>query len=176
MKKLKIKKTIILEEEIVNKCKEVANWIDLNFNEPTLVCLLKGSLPFFLEISKHMKNNHRYAFLLAKSYYGNFKTTGKTNILSDLDFDVKGHELIIVEDIVDSGRTLLKVKNHLLKKNPKSISLITLIDKKGKRVNDIEIDYSCFEVEDKFLIGFGLDYNELYRNLRYIAEAEEINE
>ena len=171
---VKIKKIIYTEEMIQEEIQKAADKIndDYKGKEPTLVCLLKGSANFTQDLSKRLKINHRIGYLLAKSYYGGTQTTGKTNILSDIDFSIEGHDLIIVEDIIDSGRTLKTILEHLKTKKPNSIKIYTLLDKKSKRVETIEIEHSCFKVDDVFLIGYGLDYDEMYRNLPYICEGK----
>jgi hypoxanthine phosphoribosyltransferase len=173
---IKIKKILFTEEMIQKAIVKAADKINKEYKGKnlTLVCLLKGSANFTMDLSKRLKINHRIGYILAKSYYGGTKSTEKTNILSDIDFSVEGHDLIVVEDIIDSGRTLNTITNHLKTKNPNSIKIFTLLDKEVKRVKDIKIDYSCFKVKDVFLIGYGLDYDEMYRNIPYIGEAEII--
>ncbi len=175
---LKIGKIIYTEEQLLEQIEIAANKINKEFKgkELTLLCLLKGSTNFLYELSKRIEIPHKIAYILAKSYYGGYSSIGETSILSDIDFSVEGDELIIVEDIIDSGRTLKTITKHIKTKNPKNIYIYTLLDKPSKRSEDIKVDNSCFVVEDKFLVGFGLDYQEKYRNLPYIAEATIIDE
>ncbi len=175
---LKIGKILYTEEQIIKKIELTAKKINKEFKgkELTLLCLLKGSTNFLYELSKRIEIPHKIAYILAKSYYGGHASVGKTSILSDIDFSIEGDELIIVEDIIDSGRTLKTITEHIETKNPKNTYIYTLLDKPSKRSENIKVDNSCFVVGDKFLVGFGLDYQEKYRNLPYIAEATIIDE
>jgi hypoxanthine phosphoribosyltransferase len=174
---VEIVRTIYTKEQIYKEIQKAADKINKDYagKEPTLICLLKGSANFTQEISKRLNMEHRIAYILAKSYYGGAKNTGKTEILSEVDFDIEGHDVIIMEDIIDSGNTLKNVIDHLNKKNNfNSLKVYTLLEKKAKREVEIDVEYSCFDVENVFLLGFGLDYDEKFRNLQFIAEAKEV--
>ena len=110
-------------------------------------------------------------FIRVSSYSGT-ESSGKIELKQDLDSDIKNKDVIIIEDIIDTGRTLFYLKEHLLKRNPNSLKICTLLDKKEKRVMDIEADYVAFDIPDKFVVGYGLDIDERYRNLPYIGYIE----
>lgn len=165
-----VERIIISESEIVEKSKEIAQRINKDYENERiiLVALLSGSIPFLSEIMKHIENDCEIEYMDVSSYHGD-KSTGEVSINKDLQRNIFNKNVIIVEDIIDTGRTLSIVKEMLLKRNPKSLKIITLLDKKEGRIIEIEADYVGFEIPNEFVVGFGLDFNELYRNLPYIG-------
>lgn len=163
-------KVLISENELQKRVKEVAKLIEEDYQdkELTIICVLKGSVYFTSDLTKNMKNKLELEFIRVSSYSG---TTSSGNIVlkQDLDSSIENKDVIIIEDIIDTGRTLYYLKEHLLKRNPNSLKICTLLDKKEKRVMDIEADYVAFDVPDKFVVGYGLDIDEKYRNLPYIG-------
>lgn len=163
---------LIEEEQLISKIQEIAEQINRDYEgkEICLVCILKGSVYFTCELSKYIKVPVKIGFLSVSSYGDGLTSSGAVTLNGDLDFDVKGKHIIVVEDIVDSGRTLAYLLHMLAKRKPDSLRLCTLLDKPGSRVTEIKVDYVGFEVPDKFVVGFGMDYAQKYRNLPYIGE------
>lgn len=165
-------KVLIEEERLIERVKEIAGQINKEYEgrEVYLLCILKGSIYFTCELSKHLTVPVRLGFMSVSSYGDRMTSSGAVAIKTDTDLDVKGAHVIVVEDIIDSGRTLSFLLNMLAKRNPASLKLCTLLDKPSRRVADVPVDYVGFEVPDKFVVGFGLDYAQKYRNLPYIGE------
>lgn len=160
-------KLLIDEETIRKRVLQLAKQINKDYEgeELTLVCILKGSMYFFADLSRRIKGNPMIEFMRVKSYQGE-NSTGVINILVDLDKPIKGKNILIIEDIIDSGKTLSYLQSFLLTKKPKSIKFCTLLDKPTRReVHDITVDYVGFTIEDRFVIGYGLDLDEEYRNI-----------
>ncbi len=170
-----IKKVLITEEEIRAKSKELGQILTEEYADknPILIGVLKGSVPFLAELIKHIDTHIELEFMIVSSYHGGTQSTGQVNIIKDVDSDVTGRDLIFIEDIIDTGRTLKDLRELFLKRNPASIKIVTLVDKPEGRVVEIEADYTGFVVPNEFLIGFGLDYDENYRNLPYIGVLKE---
>lgn len=166
--------TLISEEEIQSRVKELAEEIKKDFNgeEVILVAILKGSVFFATELAKKMSSPVIMDFIKVSSYSGT-QSTGNISFKLDLSENVKGKNVIIVEDIVDTGRTLTYLKEHINNKQPKALKICTLLDKKERREFELTPDYVGFDIPDKFVIGYGLDYDEKYRNLPYIGYAEQ---
>ncbi|MBD5423488.1 MAG: hypoxanthine phosphoribosyltransferase [Mycoplasma sp.] len=163
---------LFTQEQIETRIKELANWINETYKDSKdliLVGLLKGSIPFIAQLMKDIKINHSIDFIIASSYFGGVKSTGNAKIIMDLNTDIFGKDVLIIEDIIDSGITLSKVKEVLVARNPKSLRIMTLLDKPSRRITKIFADVYGFEVPDKFLAGFGLDVKEKLRNLPYIG-------
>lgn len=171
MKKIKV---LISEEEINKKLDEMAEKImkDYEGKELTFLCILKGSVFFTVELSKRIKNNIQFEFIEVSSYENN-ESTGKIKLNKDITGSIEGKNVIIIEDIIDTGRTLSYLKKYILQKNPKSLKICTLLDKPSRRIETIESDYVGFSIEDKFVIGYGLDDEQNYRNLNYVGYVEE---
>lgn len=169
-------KVLIEEEKIQNRIKEIANEIsnDYENEEIILVCILKGATYFAIDLSKKITNNMVILDFMKVSSYQNGATesTGKINFKLDISQNIENRNVIIVEDIIDSGFTLNYLYDYLKKKNPKTLKICVLLDKKERRKKDIKVDYTGFEIEDKFVVGYGLDYDEKYRNLPYIGYIE----
>ncbi len=165
-------KILYTKNQIERRIKKLAQWINENYKDSTdltLVGLLKGSIPFMAELMKHIEVDHSIDFIVASSYSGKTSSSGNVKIVMDLASDIENKDVIIVEDIIDSGITLNKVKNNLLNRKPKSLKIMTLLDKPSRRKVDIKPDIFGFEVPDEFLAGFGLDVKEKMRNVPYIG-------
>lgn len=168
----KIKRVLITKEEIDARIKEAGAWIDSLYDgRPILlVSILKGAFVFMADLCRAVSVPCEIGFMCAKSYYSGTQSTGIVQITMDLDRDIKDYHVIIVEDIIDTGRTLNDVVKLLKARNPLSLRVVTLLDKPSRRVVDFKADMSLFTIPDHFVIGYGLDCAELYRNLPYIAE------
>lgn len=165
---------LVTEEQIVNRCDEIGKQISKDYvgKRPILIALLKGSVPFLSELMKHIDIDMEIEFMDVSSYSGT-ESTGEVKIVKDLDCSIKGLDVIIIEDIIDTGRTLKTVKQLLYSKGANSVKVASLLDKKERRVVDIEGDYIGFNIPDAFVIGFGLDFNQKYRNLPYVGVLKE---
>ena len=144
---------------------------DYEGKELVLVGILKGSVIFMAELAKNIKKSVALDFMDVSSYEGT-ESTGKIKINKDIRDTIEGKDVIIVEDIIDTGRTLTYVKEYLAQKNPNSIKIATMLSKPSRRVLELKVDYIGFAIDDKFVVGYGLDYNEQYRNLPYIGYIE----
>ncbi len=168
-----IKEILYTEEQIEQKCEELANQIDQDYagEEILLVGLLKGSVPFLAELGKHLKSDVTFDYMKVSSYSG---VESKTLVVQqDLKEDIRGKNILIVEDILDTGKTLYNVKQMLLKRGVRSVKIVTLLDKEEGRVFDMKADYSGFKILNAFVVGYGLDFNEKYRQLPYVGILKE---
>ena len=158
---------LLTREEIRAKVQELGARITADYQgkKPVLVCILKGASVFFTDLIREIDLPVTTEFMAISSYGGGTKSTGIVKIIKDLDRDISGHDVLIVEDIVDSGRTLSYLVHVLEQRHPRSISIATLLDKPARRVVDLTVQYSCFNIPDAFVVGYGLDYDEKYRNL-----------
>ena len=165
-----IEKVLISEDEIERHVSEVGRKISEDFagKDPIFVGVLKGCFIFMADLMRRVDIHCSMDFMAVSSYSGT-SSTGAVKINKDLSEDIEGRHVIIVEDILDSGVTLSYLKNYLQVRKPASMSIVTLMDKPSRRKADVYADYSCFEVPDAFVVGYGLDYNEKYRNLPYIG-------
>ena len=165
-----IERILLSEEEIEEQVARVGRRITEDFRDknPIFVGVLKGCFIFMADLMRHVDIKCTMDFMAVSSYAGT-SSTGAVKINKDLGQDIEGRHVIIVEDILDSGVTLSYLKQFLLGRKPASITIATLLDKPARRRSDIVADYSCFEVTDAFVVGYGLDYNEHYRNLPYIG-------
>lgn len=165
-------KVLIDEQTLQNRIYELAKQIEKDYEakDLTLVCILKGSTIFTVDLAKKMNKKLKLEFMQVSSYGGEKISSGKINLKLDLGDNIQGENLLIVEDIIDTGRTLSYLIEHLKQKNPASIKICTLLDKPERREYDVKVDYTGFQIPDKFVIGYGLDDKEFYRNLPYIAE------
>ena len=165
-----IERILISEEELREKVSEMGKKISLDFEgkDPIFVGVLKGCFIFMADLMRYVDISCSMDFMSVSSYSGT-SSTGAVKINKDLGEDIEGRHLIIVEDILDSGVTLSYLKQYLMVRKPASITIATLMDKPARRKADIYADYSCFEIPDAFVVGYGLDYNERYRNLPYIG-------
>lgn len=167
-----ILKVILSEEELHAKVQELGRQIteDYRGKKLLLVSILKGSVIFMADLMRAIDTDCRIDFMSVSSYGAGVKTTGVVRIIKDLDIDIQGYDLLIVEDILDSGKTLSYIKKILTERKPNSIRICTLLDKPERReVKDIIADYKGFIIPDEFVVGYGLDYAESYRNLPYIG-------
>ena len=171
----RIKQVIITKEEIDAAIKKAGEDISTAYEgKPLLlVSILKGAYVFMADLSRAVNIPCEIGFMAAKSYYSGTVSTGAVKITMDLDQDVSKYHVIIVEDIIDTGRTLNDVVNLLKARNPLSLKVVTLLDKPSRRKVDFKADVSLFTIPDHFVIGYGLDCGEYYRNLPYIAEYDE---
>jgi hypoxanthine phosphoribosyltransferase len=158
-----------LEKRIEEMGKQIAK--DYEGKDLVLVGILKGSVIFMAELAKNIKKSVALDFMDVSSYEGT-ESTGKIKINKDIRDTIEGKDVIIVEDIIDTGRTLTYVKEYLAQKNPNSIKIATMLSKPSRRVLELKVDYIGFAIDDKFVVGYGLDYNEQYRNLPYIGYIE----
>lgn len=172
--KSKIKRVIITEEEIQQKIAEVGRQISEEYEgKPLLlVSILNGAFVFMADLFRAIDIPCEIAFMVAKSYSGS-ESSGKVNITLDVKQDLSKYHVIIAEDIIDTGRTLSLVVENFKQRNPLSLKVITLLDKPERRVVKMDADQSLFTIPDLFVIGYGLDFDEAYRNLPYIAEYDE---
>lgn len=162
---------MISKEKIEARVCELAEKINEDYvgKELHLVIILKGSVFFACELSKRITVPVTMDFIAVSSYGDGMVSAGDIMVKKELDEDIKGKEVLIVEDIIDSGRTLYHLKRLLLARSPKSLRIATLLDKPERRVSDIQIDYCGFKIPDKYVVGYGLDYAQRYRNLSYIG-------
>ncbi|WP_297789934.1 hypoxanthine phosphoribosyltransferase [uncultured Anaerococcus sp.] len=167
-----VERVLIDEESLKLKIKQLAKTINSYYkdkDELILVGILKGSVMFMAELAKNLKIDLKMDFMVVSSYSENTYSSGNVKILKDLDIDVTGKEVLIVEDIIDTGYTLKKTKENLINRKAKDVKIVTLLDKPERREVDIKSDWSGFKIPNEFVVGFGLDYEQLYRNLPFIG-------
>ena len=165
----------MLTEDVVNKrIRELGEKISEDYagQEIRMICVLKGGSFFMCELAKRISVPVSIDFMSVSSYGGDTKSSGVVKIVKDLDESIAGKDVLVVEDIIDSGRTLSYLMAMLRDRGPKSLKLCTLLDKPDRRVIDVKVDYTGFEIPDEFVVGYGLDYDQLYRNLPYIGMIE----
>lgn len=170
-------KVLIPEEKVKEKVREIAEQINADYagKELHVVCILKGGVFFMCELVKHITVPVTHDFMSVSSYGDGAVSTGRIKILKDMDECIEGKDVLIVEDILDTGRTLHHLMEMLRTRKPNSLRLCTLLDKPDRRVIEVPVDYTGFTIPDLFVVGYGLDYAQHYRNLPYIGvvEAEE---
>lgn len=166
-----LERIYLTEEQIKAEVKKAAQWLDEKFagKVPLAVSVLKGSVMFFCDLVRAMKTPVQIDFMTLSSYGKSSESSGMPKIVMDLAAPVEGRDVILVEDIVDSGHTLMKMRDLLKGRGANSFTVVTLLDKPARRQVDVKADYSCFEIENEFIVGYGLDYAQQYRNLPYIA-------
>lgn len=166
---------LITEEQLKARVKEIGAQITEDFKGESvlLVGILKGSVPFMADLMRTIDLDVTIDFMCVSSYGSATKSSGVVRIGKDLDTPIEGKNVIIVEDIIDSGLTLSYLKNQLLARNPKSLKICTALDKPSRRKVEFKGDYVGFEVEDKFIVGYGLDMDQHYRNLPYVSWIKE---
>jgi len=169
-------RVLLSEEEVDQRIQEMGEKISEDYAGKSvhLICVLKGGIFFTCELAKRITVPVSLDFMSVTSYGIDTKSSGVVKIIKDLDEPLEGKEVIIVEDIIDSGRTLSYLIEILLKRNPGSIRLCTLLDKPERRVTNVKVDYVGFEIPDEFVVGYGLDYAQNYRNLPYIGVVEGV--
>jgi len=162
---------LISEEQLSKKVKELASKINRDYagEELLLIGVLKGSVMFAVDLMREISIPVELDFMAVSSYGSGVKTSGVVKILKDLDNSVEGKNILIVEDIVDSGLTLSYLKEMLLSRNPASVRICTILNKPSRRNSAVEVDYSGYDIPDEFVVGYGLDYNQKYRNLPYVG-------
>lgn len=165
---------LISEEKVEKKIQELAEQItrDYEGKQVHLICVLKGSIFFTCELAKKIPLPVTLDFMSVSSYGNATESSGRVRIVKDLDESIENKDVIVIEDIIDSGRTLSYLMDMLSARNPASLKLCTLLDKPERRVTDVSVDYTGFEIPDKFVVGYGLDYGQKYRNLPYIGVVE----
>ena len=167
-------RTLLSEEKVDKRIEELGAEISRDYAGQTvhMVCVLKGASFFMCELAKRITVPVTIDFMSASSYGSSTKSSGVVKIVKDLDEPLKDKNVLVVEDIVDSGRTLSYLLKMLGDRGPASIKLCTLLDKPERRVTDVKVDYTGFEIPDEFVVGYGLDYDQRYRNLPYIGVVE----
>ena len=169
-------RVLIPEEEVDKKIRELGEKISEDYagKQIHLICVLKGGVFFMCELAKRITVPVSMDFMCVGSYGDGTASSGVVRIAKDLDESIDGKEVLIVEDIIDSGNTLDYLMDVLQRRHPASIRLCTLLDKPDRRVKDVKVDYSGFEIPDEFVVGYGLDYAQKYRNLPYIGVVEGV--
>lgn len=169
-------KVLVSEEEIVKRIKELGAKISEDYAGKSvhLICVLKGGAPFMCELAKRITVPVSMDFMSVSSYGNNTSSSGIVKIAKDLDEPLEGKDVLIVEDIIDSGRTLYYLMQLLEKRKPASMKICTLLDKPERRERDVKVDYTGFNIPDEFVVGYGLDYAQKYRNLPYIGVVEGV--
>lgn len=167
-------RVLLSEEEVGKKIREIGEQISKDYEGKTvhLICVLKGGVFFTCELAKRITVPVTMDFMSVSSYGDETSSSGVVRIVKDLDESLEGKDVLIVEDIIDSGRTLSHLLEILKQRNPNSLRLCTLLDKPERRVKDVNVDYVCFNIPDEFVVGYGLDYAQKYRNLPYIGVVE----
>ena len=166
-----LEKVLISKEELNRRICEIAKTLDEDYKgkRPLMVAILKGSVMFFTDLIREMKTDLEIDFMSISSYGNGVKSSGEVKMFKDLDGKFEGKDVIIVEDIVDSGYTMKYLKNLLEARNPSSIRICALLDKPSRRETDVQVDYKGFEVGNEFVVGYGLDYASFYRNIPFIG-------
>ncbi|WP_281659563.1 hypoxanthine phosphoribosyltransferase [Halobacillus sp. Cin3] len=166
-----IEKVLISEEEIQQKCKEMGARLSEEYKDrfPLAIGVLKGATPFMTDLLKRMETHLEMDFMDVSSYHGGMESSGEVKIVKDLDTKVEGRDILIIEDIIDSGRTLAYLVDLFKYRKANSIKIVTLLDKPTGRSADVIADVVGFEIPDEFVVGYGLDYQEKYRNLPYVG-------
>lgn len=164
-------RVLITEEQIKEKVAEIGKKINKDYgdNPILLICVLKGSAPFATDLMRQLEMDVALDFMIASSYGSGATSSGHLTITKDVTLDLTGRDIIVVEDIVDTGFTLSKIKTMLLGRGAKSVKIAAMLSKPSRRTVDIDVDYIGFEIPDEFVIGYGLDYDERYRNLPFIG-------
>ena len=167
-------RVLISEEDVDARIQEVADQINKDYagREIHMICVLKGGVFFMCELAKRIKVPVSLDFMSVSSYGDDTTSSGVVKIVKDLDQPLEGRDVLVVEDIIDSGRTLSYLLKILQNRNPHNVRLCTLLDKPERRVVDVNVDYCCFNIPDEFVVGYGLDYAQKYRNLPYIGVVE----
>lgn len=167
-------KVLIAEQDVDARIAELGKQISEDYagKQVHLICILKGSVFFTCELAKRITVPVSLDFMSVSSYGDGTQSSGRVKIAKDLDESLEGKDVIVIEDIIDSGRTLAYLLDVLAKRNPSSLKLCTLLDKPDRRVTDVKVDYVGFEIPDEFVVGYGLDYAQKYRNLPFVGVVE----
>lgn len=167
-----IARVLIPERDLQVRVAELAQAINATYTDddrPLLICVLKGAFVFLADLTRHLDVRHEVDFMEVSSYGAGTKSSGVVRILLDLEQNIEGRHVLIVEDIIDSGRTLQYITHNLQTRRPASLRVCTLLSKPSRREVEVPLDFVGFEVPDEFVVGYGLDYAEVYRNLPYIG-------
>ncbi|GIA28611.1 hypoxanthine phosphoribosyltransferase [Vibrio cholerae] len=170
---------MISEQEVAQRIRELGQQITEHYqgsSDLVLVGLLRGSFVFMADLARQIHLTHQVDFMTASSYGNSMQSSRDVRILKDLDDDIKGKDVLLVEDIIDTGNTLNKVKEILALREPKSIRICTLLDKPTRREVDVEVNWAGFEIPDEFVVGVGIDYAQKYRHLPYIGKVVPLAE
>lgn len=169
-------KVLVSEEEVDKRVREIGKKISEDYagKQVHLICVLKGGVFFMCELAKRIEVPVTMDFMSVSSYGDSTSSSGVIRIVKDLDETLEGKDVLVVEDIIDSGRTLSYLLEILAKRNPSSMKLCTLLDKPDRRVRDVKVDYVGFDIPDEFVVGYGLDYAQKYRNLPFIGVVEGV--
>lgn len=164
-------KELISKETLSKRLDEIASQIEKDYKgkEITLICILKGSVFFTVDLARRIKGDVRLEFIRVSSYNEGTESSGEIKMKLDLKDSIQGKDVIVIEDIIDTGRTLSYLIQYLKMKKPNSVKLCALLDKPERRVIDVKVNYTGFQIPDKFVVGYGLDANEKYRNLPYVG-------
>jgi len=170
-------RTLIGTDEMTKRITELGQQISKDYEgkEVTAICVLKGGIMFMAELVKNIDVPLTMDFMAVSSYGNETSSSGVVKIIKDLDQSIEGKDVLVVEDIIDSGRTLSYLMKLLEERNPKSVKICTLLDKPERRIVEVPVDYVGFSIPDEFVIGYGLDFEQHFRNLPYIAVVEHIN-
>ena len=170
-----IKEVLFSKEEINNKVKELAEQIDRDYKGKKILCIgiLKGSVVFLSDIIRELKGDVEIDFMAVSSYGNSTTSSGIVRILKDLNYDIEGRDVVIIEDIIDTGVTLKYLCEYLTARKPNSLKICCLLDKPERRKADIKADYIGFQIPDYFVVGYGIDYAEMFRQLPYIGVPKE---
>lgn len=165
---------LISEKDVAAKIAELGAQISKDYEgeDIYMLCILKGGVFFMTELAKHVTVPVSLDFMSVSSYGSQTRSSGNVRIIKDLDTPIEGKNVLVVEDIIDTGRTLAYLLENLQQRKPRSLKLCTLLDKPEQRVTDVDVDYVGFQIPDKFVVGYGLDYDQHYRNLPYIGVVE----
>ena len=166
-----VERVMLTSEQIAARVKALAAQLDKLYEgrQPVVICILKGSVMFFSDLIREMKTPMQIDFMAVSSYGKGSISSGKLQVKKDLTVNISGKDVLIVEDIIDSGNTLYELKKMLNSRSPSSVNIVTLLDKPERREVPMEPEYKGFVIEDEFVVGYGLDYAEDYRNLPYIG-------
>ena len=166
-----VSEVLITGEEIAEKTAELARQITADYKDkdPLLICILKGGLMFLADLTRQVRLPLEIDFMAVSSYGDATESSGVVRILMDLERNIQGRHVLIVEDIIDTGRTLNYIIHNLRTRGPASIKICTLLNKPARRLLDIPLDYVGFVIPDRFVVGYGLDYGEIYRNLPFVG-------
>ncbi|MCX7715721.1 MAG: hypoxanthine phosphoribosyltransferase [Clostridia bacterium] len=170
-----IEKILFTEEEIQKRVKELGEQISRDYKDERilLVGTLKGSVIFLADLMREISSPCELDFMVVSSYGSGSRTSGNVKIIKDLESDIAGVNVLIVEDIIDSGVTLSTLREMLMERKPKSLRICTMFNKPARREKDVQYEYCGFDVPDMFVVGYGLDYAQLYRNLPYLGELKK---
>ncbi|KEQ39134.1 hypoxanthine phosphoribosyltransferase [Streptococcus mitis] len=170
-----IKKILVSHDEITEAAKKLGAQLTKDYAGKNLILvgILKGSIPFMAELIKHIDTHIEMDFMMVSSYHGGTASSGVINIKQDVTQDIKGRHILFVEDIIDTGQTLKNLRDMFIEREAASVKIATLLDKPEGRIVEIEADYTCFTIPNEFVVGYGLDYKENYRNLPYVGVLKE---